>query len=63
VYDTLIMPPQLGRATAGRMRLQNYQQQAVEWTVSVAGPAKVTLSSHQLRLLRDSPHEYQLQVG
>lgn len=58
----MVMPPQLGKATAGRLRLKNYTGQQVEWTVSLAGPAKVTLSSHQLRLLQDSPHEYQLQV-
>lgn len=63
VYDTLVMPPQLGKATAGRMRVQNYHNQSEEWTVSMAGPAKVNLSSSQLRLLRDSPHEYQLQVS
>lgn len=62
VFDTLVMPPQLGKATAGRLRLKNCTGQQVEWTVSLAGPAKVTLSSHQLRLLQDSPHEYQLQV-
>lgn len=35
--------------------------QSAEWTVSNrAGPAKITLSSQQLRLLQQSPQKYQL---
>lgn len=37
--------------------------QPAEWTVSNTGPGKVTLTSNQIRLLREAPHEYQLQVG
>lgn len=63
VYDTLVMPPQQGKMTGARM-VVNLQTpgQSAEWTVSRAGPAKITLSSQQLRLLQQSPQEYQLQV-
>lgn len=62
MYDTLVMPPQLGRPTESRMRVTSLVSQTLEWTLSVAGPAVVSLNSHQRRLLQDSPQEYQLQV-
>lgn len=42
--------------------VQDYQNRLVEWDVSKAGPGRITLSSQQARLLRDSPGEFQLQV-
>lgn len=62
VYDALVMPPQLGKMTPGRLLVSLQTGQQVEWQLSRAGPAKITLSSHQLRLLQGSPQEYQLQV-
>lgn len=62
VYDTLVMPPQKGRPTEQRMSVLNCVNQPQELTLSYAGPAVLSLSSHQCRLLRDSPQEYQLQV-
>lgn len=62
VYDALVMPPQLGKMTPGRLLVSLQTGQQVEVALSRAGPAKITLSSHQLRLLQGSPQEYQLQV-
>lgn len=44
------------------MCLQNQVNVLEEWEVSKAGPGRITLSSQQAKLLRDSPGEFQLQV-